>query len=225
VDGEVCDTDANECVECVQESDCQSDDICVDNHCGKACASDNDCDAPQLCNKEGGICVDCLRHETCEPLEHCAAGRCEPDFCAQGRVSCVENFTVRCTDAGDGLEDPVECPVGEICVFKPEEDAVCELPATGPVVDTECNDGEQNGNETDVDCGGPICPRYPDDSPCLVDSDCWSDSCDNGTCAEPACHPDRCPPCLMLTDAPCCIQATQTCGRQTVFPIPLGGCR
>jgi hypothetical protein len=269
----------------VDENDCPDDYICVNNHCGKACASDNDCVAPQLCDKEGGICVDCLRHETCEPLEYCDNGRCEPDVCAQGRVSCVENSTVRCTDAGDGLEEPVACPVGEVCVFRPGEDAVCELPATGPVVDPECNDGEQNGTETDVDCGGDgclkcadgllceqgsdclsgvcqpgctgllcfpgtrdsrcrpaecndstkngaetdtdcgggMCPRCPDGSPCLVDSDCWSDSCDNGTCAASTCQPELCPPCF-ITQVPCCIPAGQTCGCQTVFPIPIGGC-
>jgi len=282
LDEEVCDTDANECVECVQEDDCEGDDICVDNHCGKACASDNDCDAPQLCNKEGGICVDCLRHDACDPLEYCDKGRCEPDVCAQGRISCVENYTVKCTDVGDGLETPVECPVGEVCVFKPGADAICELPATGPVVDPECNDMEQNGTETDVDCGGDnclkcaegllcqeatdclsgvcapgctgllcfpgtrdgrcrpaqcndgiengaetatdcgggLCPRCPDGSPCQVDADCGSDSCVGGTCAASTCQPDRCPGCLMPNETPCCIPAGQTCGCQMFFPVP-----
>src|SRR5688572_23304953 len=55
-------------------------------------------------------------------------------------------------------------------------------PSTSTGGDT-CSDGVQNGDETDVDCGGPDCSPCADGGACLVDGDCESGTCDNGTCA------------------------------------------
>lgn len=53
--------------------------------------------------------------------------------------------------------------------------------------DLTCNDGETNGDETDVDCGGP-CPACPDGSDCSVDDDCESMVCaEGGFCFMPTC--------------------------------------
>jgi hypothetical protein len=42
-----------------------------------------------------------------------------------------------------------------------------------PPAPDPCDDGEPNGNETDVDCGGPDCPRKcDDDQKCKSDQDC-----------------------------------------------------
>ncbi|MBN2493669.1 MAG: hypothetical protein JXR96_03670 [Deltaproteobacteria bacterium] len=50
-----------------------------------------------------------------------------------------------------------------------------------------CDDGEKNGQETGVDCGGPDCqPCLPLD-PCLLDRDCTSGVCADGVCREPCC--------------------------------------
>lgn len=57
-------------------------------------------------------------------------------------------------------------------------DGVC---ADGPR--ETCDDGLENQAETDVDCGGPTCLPCVDDSSCIVDADCESLNCDNGTCA------------------------------------------
>ena len=46
-----------------------------------------------------------------------------------------------------------------------------------------CNDQIQNGDESDVDCGGPDCPACPDSSMCMVASDCAEASdCIGGIC-------------------------------------------
>ncbi len=45
-----------------------------------------------------------------------------------------------------------------------------------------CNDGLENQDETDADCGGSTCGPCPDGSNCLVDGDCTGGNCDNGTC-------------------------------------------
>lgn len=44
-----------------------------------------------------------------------------------------------------------------------------------------CSDGNKNGYETDVDCGGQTCPPCSNGKNCLVDSDCESGVCDNVT--------------------------------------------
>ncbi len=45
-----------------------------------------------------------------------------------------------------------------------------------------CNNGVRDGNETDVDCGGPMCAPCMDGQSCLLDRDCQSDLCTQGVC-------------------------------------------
>jgi len=44
-----------------------------------------------------------------------------------------------------------------------------------------CYDGIQNQDETDIDCGGKICPKCPLGKRCKVDEDCMSGYCDPKT--------------------------------------------
>ncbi|MCA9523110.1 MAG: DUF642 domain-containing protein [Myxococcales bacterium] len=56
---------------------------------------------------------------------------------------------------------------------------------TDPLVgkdDRTCSDKIENGQETDVDCGGPVCGKCNDLQGCKVDTDCLSGSCDNDVC-------------------------------------------
>ena len=48
--------------------------------------------------------------------------------------------------------------------------------------DSTCESGSQNGDETDVDCGGPQCDGCADGLRCVVDSDCESGNCDHERC-------------------------------------------
>ena len=50
-----------------------------------------------------------------------------------------------------------------------------------------CDDGIQNGGESDRDCGGHLCERCSDALLCEVDQDCESDHCLGGRCATPTC--------------------------------------
>jgi len=54
-----------------------------------------------------------------------------------------------------------------------------------------CSDHIQNGNETDVDCGGGTCPPCADHAKCKVPGDCQSSSCSGPsmmlTCQPPSC--------------------------------------
>lgn len=52
-------------------------------------------------------------------------------------------------------------------------------------------DGERNGRETDVDCGGPCAP-CADYLACRSDADCANGVCgDDGTCLPPDCYDGR----------------------------------
>ena len=45
-----------------------------------------------------------------------------------------------------------------------------------------CGDNLRNGDETDVDCGGPDCPVCANGRKCLTGYDCLSTTCASGTC-------------------------------------------
>jgi hypothetical protein len=51
-------------------------------------------------------------------------------------------------------------------------------PPSGPT----CADGIKNGEETDVDCGGPRCPACEINRFCKRSSDCRTNMCDFGLC-------------------------------------------
>src|SRR5258708_5751809 len=50
-----------------------------------------------------------------------------------------------------------------------------------------CTDGIKDGNETDVDCGGPSCPPCAVGKMCTRGMDCVSGSCVALVCAGPTC--------------------------------------
>ncbi|MEM9453543.1 MAG: fibrinogen-like YCDxxxxGGGW domain-containing protein [Myxococcota bacterium] len=63
-------------------------------------------------------------------------------------------------------------------------------PTVGETTETgnaTCSDGEQNGDETDIDCGGATCEPCSDDKMCLEADDCASNVCADGSCAEATC--------------------------------------
>ena len=68
-----------------------------------------------------------------------------------------------------------------------------------------CSDKLKNQGETDVDCGGGICPKCNDTRTCKNASDCLSNRCNNNTCAR------RCLTVLTSTITSCLISAPETC--------------
>ena len=50
-----------------------------------------------------------------------------------------------------------------------------------------CDDGLQNGDESDVDCGG-TCAGCDDGSACGLDTDCDSGLCEAGACVAVCWH-------------------------------------
>jgi hypothetical protein len=78
--------------------------------------------------------------------------------------------------AGGADACPNACAANEVCV-----DAMCLL--------ASCVDGERDGDETDVDCGGS-CSGCPNNLPCAVGGDCLSNFCDEAICADCAAPAD-----------------------------------
>ncbi|CAM9866176.1 unnamed protein product, partial [Pylaiella littoralis] len=82
----------------------------------------------------------------------------------------------------DGLrEDNTcgECMSGTVGVLGPQNSLCVDMDA----LESSCSDGEKNGDETDVDCGGSSCARCPSGYKCLVDSDCTYNNCPEPTSA------------------------------------------
>jgi hypothetical protein len=52
----------------------------------------------------------------------------------------------------------------------------------------DCNNHITDGNETDVDCGGPMCGACGTGKKCKRDADCFSRLCNSdGVCSAPSC--------------------------------------
>ncbi|MEW5740674.1 MAG: hypothetical protein AB1938_17230 [Myxococcota bacterium] len=140
---------------------------CLPQSCGsQACAAD------QVC--QGGSCVDvgCVG-VNCPLGTACADGvclstSCGAEACASGRV-CVGGACIETSCVG------VVCAQGQTC-------------AAGVCVAARCDDGQKNGDESDVDCGGS-CPKCPNGAVCDgLANNCASNACDAGVCVPaPAC--------------------------------------
>jgi hypothetical protein len=110
----------------------------------------------------------------------CPGGACGFAPVASG-TACSDSIVGVCD--GDGA--CVECLTTEDC----SGDDVCD---EHDCVPKECIDGVQNGQETDVDCGGPLCGKCENGEGCALGSDCDSGFCDGETCAACGGHGD-CP--------------------------------
>ncbi len=146
-------------------------------------------------------------------------------------VYCCCGVTARAADLdGDGVLDGVDVccntpagvtvdavgrPIADLdqdCDVDLADFALFAADLTGPltpVACATCTDTQQNGNETDVDCGGGTCPPCAIGLGCLGGSDCVSLVCQFSTCMTPTCSdgvkngnetgPDcgggTCPPC------------------------------
>lgn len=80
-----------------------------------------------------------------------------------------------------------KCAVGKTCAVDGDcADAKCN-PSSKVCNAPACNDGVRNGDETDVDCGGPSCLKCADTKKCALADDCVSGVCSAGLCSAPTC--------------------------------------
>jgi hypothetical protein len=96
---------------------------------------------------------------------------CDSDLdCPMARPICTTGFTIRAA----GQRGSWGCSAACTNV------APCE----------HCEDGVKNGGETDVDCGGPDCPRCGTGKACQNRDDCATAHCVNNVCKACASNPE-----------------------------------
>ncbi len=137
----------------------------------------------------GATCPKCANGKTCGAGGDCLSSNCMGGVCAPPAPTCVDgvkNGTESDVDCG-GAACP-KCVNGKICLINGDcssnlcSGGVCTAPAP------TCVDGVKNGSETDVDCGGAVCPKCATGKICSAGSDCASGVCSGGLCAAAACN-------------------------------------
>lgn len=161
---------------CVDMTDCAegmcSGSFCVAGHCFNTTRdvneTDVDCGGPDC-----GPCGSGLR---CRAMDDCLTGDCIAGFCrtaacANGALDAGE-VDIDCGGECPGCADGTMCTMDDDCLSTRCDGTTC----------TSCEDGVQNGDETDVDCGGSLCrPCFGGES-CAVGTDCTSGLCTDSSC-------------------------------------------
>ncbi|WP_437619869.1 hypothetical protein [Sorangium sp. So ce1151] len=184
-------TTAGELVEVEDPSDVYDDgEPCTYDSCGEGGPVNTPLTEGAVCLGEPqgmchvGTCVACFDGDVtmndCPNGLACDGVVCVPPHCSNNAVDAVLGETARdcggpCRPCGDGEA----CGTGVDCQSKVCIGARCALPA--------CDDGEQNGDETGVDCGSLPCPRCPAGRGCRTGTHCDSDVCWAGMCREASC--------------------------------------
>ncbi len=200
---------------CASGSDCQSQ-VCTAGICTAPTCTDGAHNGDEAAVDCGGSCSLCADGSPCGGDGDCASGVCTNNTCTP--ASChdgVKNGAETDVDCGgdcpacpvapscsDGVQNQDETDVdcgGDACGGTCVEGQGCQeaLDCLGTLVCIgsqcqlpSCEDGTQDGNETDVDCGGGQgkcatgeCPRCGKGRVCTLDSDCASFYCGNGVCS------------------------------------------
>ena len=137
------------------------------------------CAARGSCESTGG---------TCSAGSECASGVCKAGACqAPSPTDGVKNDSETDVDCG-GVGSPSSdgapaCADGKTC--KAGADYTSTTCQAGKCVPPTCTDKVKDGQETDVDCGGPSCVACPTGDACLAMTDCLNGICTNGHCAAP----------------------------------------
>ncbi len=177
----------NTCTDGVQNGDETDKDCggpCSPCKLNKGCDADEDC-LSGLCDPDESVCIqqDCEKDSDCpkDAVYTCDDGHCISCFDGvkngdETDVDCGGSCSLGCA-GGNKCKKNKDCASGKceskVCV----DDSDVELPKT-------CSNKKQDGNETDVDCGGGECNKCEDGKDCKKNSDCSSGKCEEGTCAE-----------------------------------------
>lgn len=112
-DQPLCDPELMECVECIDESNCDPGWACTEGgDCVDACTTDEDCDGiggASVCDPEQGQCVGCLGADDCAPEEFCMESTCLPDHCTPGQMLCFDDTLLLCLEDGGSTMVAEEC--------------------------------------------------------------------------------------------------------------------
>ena len=174
---------------CGEGDDCETA-LCDDGVCVPPASCDDGTKDPEETDEDcGGVCgATCPIDAQCEDFNDCEtyvcdldAGLCAGPACDDGAPNGEE------TDVDCGGPECDPCENGGQC--EQDSDCVSELcdPAARICVAPTCTNGELDGEETDVDCGGPDCAPCAGGETCEVGRDCISEVCDGNTCADATC--------------------------------------
>jgi len=125
-----------------------------------------------------GVCVECLHTSDCPSGLSCSATE-----------RCV---SAPCTDVDCGGACP-PCADGKQCLVDSDCAGYACDTATLTCMSNQCADHQQDGNETDADCGGGTCAPCAFGKSCKLSSDCVTFACDGISlvCVEDACSDRR----------------------------------
>jgi len=157
---------------------CGPGSTCANGTCTGPAKSPNGAVCTQGTSCQSNICAQgvCCATTCTGPCQTCAGvtGACSllpvgsQGQCASGSA-CTSNGTCQAVQLGLGLA----CTANSQC----SSNACDGLSLT--CVGSQCADHRQDGAETDVDCGGPVCSaRCAAGLKCQVNSDCATQACD-----------------------------------------------
>lgn len=139
----------------------------------------------------GPTCGKCTVNQSCTVGSDCDTGLCTAGVCksiaAPSCTDSIKNGTETAIDCGGTACN--KCAIGLTCATANDcLSATCTGGLCVPAPAT-CTDRIKNGNETDVDCGGPTCNVCSIGQICLAARDCVSATCSGGRCvtAPPTC--------------------------------------
>lgn len=179
---EVCDGTGNTRFE-VDEADVPVNDLddCEIGVCDGETPSIANAPAGSPCNDDGicstfGECVQCIMNSMCESMIcDIQEGQCSPATCGNAMLD-PDETDVDCGGVCPGCGTGLDCNDNGDC-----QSFVCDM---GVCQEASCIDDQQNGQETDEDCGGPDCPPCPLEDNCLTGADCVSTICKQGECGQ-----------------------------------------
>jgi hypothetical protein len=171
------------CVGCLVNGDCSdlsnpicdlTQQKCVSCHDGikDGNETDIDCGGPEC-----GAC----QGQKCDPVRGC--GGTNLNAVCVGVVCCDQacsQMCMACSMSDTGMPDGTCAPV--LLGTDPKSQCVTEGGCGATPTKCRCEDGVQNGDETDVDCGGATCPACGPKKKCAQPSDCANATCADGYC-------------------------------------------
>jgi hypothetical protein len=168
--GGACDTANGVCLDCLDDSNCDSgDQHCVRNVCRTTCTSNAGCAAMgMVCDISNSACVQCLTSTDCPASWYCLMGSCVPDVCDTTQSSCSGTVLASCNSAGDGFDNYTQCSASKPCTAKGAVATCGGTPVRdGGVADAPASSGEVGGSVS-------TCPSGTTSDPCKSGSPAWS---------------------------------------------------
>ena len=187
--GDTCDTDAD-CpgtqFKCEQRG---PQKICVETI--QQCSNDVQDGEETGVDCGGPDCAACTTGKSCQANSDCISGVCQNNTCQTPSCSDgIKNQGEADIDCGTVCSNGNLCGIGDQCTGDADcATGNCDSDA-GLCAEPSCTNNKQDGDETDVDCGGSLCRQQGklcgNGDRCEQGGDCQTDYCaDDGTCKIP----------------------------------------